>query len=147
MTSRRTAFWQWWLTLVTIGVMVFGLSMVVTPGLIQQFFGLLIYSAADFMARTFDAAAVRYITLTHGVLGAVMFGWGAALLLVLRGPFRRGQREGWLMLTVSLAAWWLPDTWFSLQTGFWQNALLNVVFGVLFAVPLFATRSMLKAKP
>jgi hypothetical protein len=33
----------------------------------------------------------------------------------------------------------VPDTAFSLGTGFWQNAVLNAVFVVLFAVPLAAT--------
>ena len=68
-----------------------------------------------------------------------MFGWGVALLFVLLGPFRRGSREGWLTLTVSLLAWFVPDTAFSLWSGFWQNAALNAIFAVLFAVPLGAT--------
>lgn len=142
--SKVSTVWFWWLFVAITGVMVFGLSMILSPDLIRRFFGLLLYSSADFMLSTFEPAAVAYITLTHGVLGTVMFGWGAALLLVLSGPFRRGSREGWVILSVSIAAWWVPDTWFSLQMGFWQNAVLNLVFAVLFAVPLIATRGLLK---
>jgi hypothetical protein len=68
-----------------------------------------------------------------------MFGWGLALLLVVRGPFARGAREGWLIVAVSVAAWFVPDTAFSMWAGFWQNAVLNVVFLALFAAPLAAT--------
>jgi hypothetical protein len=35
--------------------------------------------------------------------------------------------------------WFVTDTVLSLATGFWQNAVLNVVLAVLFAVPLAAT--------
>ncbi len=70
-----------------------------------------------------------------------MFGWGVALLCILLGPFRRGSREAWLTLVVSLAAWLIPDTTLSLWSGFWQNAVLNVVLAVLFAVPLAATKN------
>ncbi len=88
-----------------------------------------------------------YIALAHGVLGAVMVGWGAVLLIVLIGPFRRGTREGWLIVAVSVAAWFVPDTALSLATGFWQNAVLNVVVAVLFAVPLAATWSACDRRP
>lgn len=71
------------------------------------------------------------------VLGAVMIGWSVVLLFALFGPFRRGQLEGWRMVTVSLAAWFNPDTAFSLLSGFWQNAVLNCVMALLFTVPHF----------
>lgn len=130
--------WWRWLVVLTLGVALFGLSMVVAPGFIRAFFSLLPYASTDALTA-FGEPAVAYITLVHGVLGAVMFGWGVALLLVLFGPFRRGSAEGWWIVTVSIAAWFVPDTVFSLWTGFWQNAVLNAVFAVAFAVPLAAT--------
>lgn len=45
------------------------------------------------------------------------------------------------MIAASLLAWFLPDTGFSLWSGFWQNALFNLGFAVLFLVPLAATYS------
>ena len=99
---------------------------------------MLVYSDADRIAA-FGPEAVAYIALVHAVLGAVMFGWGVALLLIVRGLFARGAIEGWQIVAVSVAAWFVPDTAFSLWSGFWQNALLNVVFIILFAVPLAAT--------
>ena len=138
-------FWWRWLIVATIGVMLVGISMVVAPAITRQLFGLLLFSSSESLS-TFGAPAVAYITLVHGVLGAVMFGWGVALLFVLLGPFRRGSREGWLTLAVSVLAWFVPDTAFSLWSGFWQNAALNVVFAVLFAVPLGATYHAFKEK-
>ena len=137
--DRKFLFWWRALIAVDAGVILFGLSMVLLPGLILQFFGLVIYSSADSLSAFGDAPA-RYIVLLHGVLGAVMFGWGIALLFVLLGPFRRHANEGWLTVTVSIAAWFIPDTAFSLWSGFWQNAILNSVFAVAFAVPLLAAR-------
>ncbi len=131
--------WFNWLLLVVLGVMAAGIAMVLAPGLIRQAFSLMLYSAADAVDSSFSGPAIEYVTLVHGVLGAVMFGWAVALLLIVLGPYRRGSREGWLMLVASLAAWFIPDTLFSLWTGFWQNAVLNAAIAVLFAIPLAAT--------
>lgn len=47
---------------------------------------------------------------------------------------------GWNLIALSVAAWFVPDTSYSLLSGFWQNAVLNTVFAGLFAIPLWATR-------
>jgi hypothetical protein len=142
--TKVPMFWFRWLRVVIVGVMLFGISMILSPDLIRQFFSLLFYASANGIESQFGTGAVAYITLVHGVLGAVMFGWGVALLLVLLGPFQRGSREGWLILSVSVAVWFVPDTLFSLWTGFWQNAVLNLVFAFLFAIPLVATHGLFK---
>lgn len=139
--------WYRWLQAVVIGVMAFGLSMLLAPETMLRFFSALLYASTGAIEGRFSAEAVRYIVLVHGVLGAVMFGWGVLMWLVLRGPFRRGQAEGWTMIAVPLLAWCVPDTLFSLLTGFWQNAVLNAVFFVSFAVPLAASRKFFKSSP
>ena len=145
--QQASNFWYRWLVAVTIGLMVFGLAMVVAPGLVRRGFSLMIYSSADHIGA-FGQGPSDYVELAHAVMGSVMFGWGTALLLVLRGPFRRDVAEGWTILAVSLAAWFVPDTAFSLWSGFWQNAVLNAVFAALFAIPLAAThRRAASARP
>jgi hypothetical protein len=124
--------------MVTIGVMVFGLLLVLAPGVAREGFSLLFYADTKRVAA-FGPQAAAYIELVQAVLGAVMFGWGLALLLVVLRLFARGAREGWQIITVSIVAWFIPDTAFSLWSGFWQNAVLNLVFLVLFATPLAAT--------
>lgn len=46
------------------------------------------------------------------------------------------------MLVISLVAWFVPDTLYSLASGFWPNAVLNSVFALVFALPLWATRGL-----
>lgn len=138
-------FWQRWLMVVTLSWMVFSLALVVAPRLTRQFFGLLIYASPD-KIDTFGSAAVAYISLVHAVLGAVMFGWATALLCVVMGPFKQRSFQAWLTLVVSLTAWFIPDTAYSLWSGFWQNAAFNMVFVVLFAIPLMATYGACRAK-
>ena len=132
-------FWWRWLIVTTVFVLVFSTAMVVIPRPVMRMFSLLYYSSPESI-DAFGAPAVAFIMLLQGVLGAVMFGWSAALLLVLLGSFRRGSREGWTIIAVSLAAWFIPDTTISLLSGFWQNAVFNLVFLALFAIPLVATR-------
>lgn len=123
--------------MVTVGVIAFGLLLVVAPGMGRQGFSLLVFSSADRISE-FGSEAASYIELAHAVMGSVMIGWGAALLLVLRGPMRRNLPEVLKIFAVSLLVWFIPDTIFSIASGFWQNAILNLVFAILFLIPLTA---------
>jgi hypothetical protein len=137
-SSRPPLFWVRWLTAAASGILLIGLGMVVAPELTRQVFGVLLYGDRLRVAA-FDAAALSYISLLHGVLGAVMFGWATALLLVIRGPYQRGSREGWNIVAFAVLTWFIVDTAMSLWLGFWQNALLNGALALLFAVPLALT--------
>lgn len=134
-------FWWRWLMAAAAGVAVFGLSMVLLPEWTQGFFNLLIFGAVAGNPG-FGAEAVAYITFVSAVLGAVMWGWGVLMVKLLRGPFRRREPEAWWMLVISLVAWFVPDTLYSLASGFWPNAVLNSVFALVFAIPLWATRDL-----
>lgn len=142
--TTLSVFWFNWILAVVLAVMALGLSMLLAPGLIRQAFSLLLYADPGTVDNSFGSSALEYVSLLHGVLGSVMFGWGAALLLVVCGPFKRGSREAWIMVCVSVFAWFVPDTLFSLWTGFWQNAVLNAAFLLLFAIPLVATRRVFR---
>jgi hypothetical protein len=115
--------------------MLFGISMVIAPGLVQKAFSYMVYASSAHIAA-FGGGAVAYITFVHAVLGAVMFGWGAMLLGAVLGPVKRGSREGWRTIILSLACWFCPDTLISIWSGFWQNAVLNLAIIALFAIPL-----------
>ena len=133
-------FWLRWLYLVILGVMLFGASMVIMPEVARDLFSLLFYSSpGEFQAR-YPVDANEYIMFAHGVLGATMVGWSATMLLILKGPFRRREPGGWMMLAIPLILWFIADSAFSLYTGFWQNVLLNAVLLLLFGIPLLATR-------
>lgn len=131
--------WINWLTAVSAGVIAFGLLLVLAPGLARQGFSLMVY-AAPTRIDTFGDEQVRYIALAHAVIGGVMVGWGVAMLYAARALLAKGRREGWHVIAISVVAWYVPDTAFSIWSGFWQNAVLNTVFLTLFAIPLWATR-------
>ena len=135
--SDSGRFWLSWLRVATILLIAFGLFLVIAHGLALKGFSLLVYSSSERISGFGDEAA-DYIALAHAVMGAVMVGWGTALLLVLRGPMKRNVREGALIFAISLTCWFIPDTIFSVASGFWQNAVLNLSFAVLFAIPLVA---------
>lgn len=136
--SQPPSFWVSWLTVVSVGVTLFGFSLVILPYAARQGFSLLIYGDAGHIS-SFGEEAAGYVALAHAVLGSVMLGWGVALILIVRRQFARGSRLGWQVISVSVLCWFFPDTAFSLWTGFWQNALLNILIFVLFLVPLAAT--------
>jgi hypothetical protein len=137
------SFWIRWLLVVSMGVILFGLVLVAVPAMTRQGFSLLVYSSSTRL-DTFGAEQVRYISLAHAVIGGVMAGWGIALLLITRELLAKGSQLGWKLMAISLISWFLPDTTYSLLSGYWQNAILNVVFLTLFAIPLWATRCYIR---
>jgi hypothetical protein len=137
--SQPPTFWIHWLLAVEGGIVAFGMALVLAPGATRQAFSLLVYSAPEHI-DSFGTEQVRYISLAHAVIGGVMVGWGAALYGITRALLARGDRTGWNLVALSVAAWFVPDTAYSLLSGYWQNALMNAVFLTLFAVPLLASR-------
>lgn len=142
-SPRPSKFWINWLLAVAAGVVVFGLVLVLAPALARRGFSLLVYASAD-RIDSFGMEQVRYIALAHAVIGGVMVAWGAAIFYVTRTLVASGARAGWNVIALSVAAWFVPDTAYSLISGFWQNALLNTAFLALFAIPLWATRGDLR---
>jgi hypothetical protein len=140
---RPSRFWINWLLAVASGVIAFGLALVLAPSFARRGFSLLVY-ASDVRIDGFGPEAVRYIGLAHAVIGAVMVGWGVALFYATTSLLARGDRIGWNLVAGSVAAWFVPDTAYSLISGYWQNALLNVAFAILFALPLWGIRSRLR---
>ena len=137
-------FWIRWLLAVSAGVVAFGLVLVLAPALARQGFSLLVY-ASPTRIDGFGAEAVRYVSLAHAVIGGVMIGWGVALFVVTRSLLAAGSRLGWNLVALSVGAWFVPDTAYSLLSGYWQNAALNTVFLVLFLAPLRALRTTVSA--
>lgn len=125
------------------GVVLFGLLLVLQPALARQGFSLLVYASAH-RIDSMGAEQVRYVSLVHAVIGGVMTGWGAMLLYVTRMLLAVGHKVGWYAIALSLIAWFVPDTTYSLLSGFWQNAVLNTAFLALFAVPLWAVRRVVR---
>jgi hypothetical protein len=122
-----------------VGTALFGALLVFSPPLARAVFGLVLYGDAQRLG-TFGEEALSYITLLHGVLGAVMIGWAAALFVLLRGRWRVAPRIAWSVVALSVGSWFVIDTLFSLAVGAWPNALLNAGFAGLFAAGLWRAR-------
>lgn len=141
--SYRRNLCRCWLLAVAAGTVAFGLVFVLFPELTSAGFNLMIYGETSAPAD-FSAEARRYNELVYAVLGAVMAGWGSLMALILAGPakrdFQRGWKaESWRMITLSIVIWAVPDTSYSLLSGYWPNAVLNSVFVILFGLPLLAS--------
>lgn len=128
----------------TAALAVLSLSLVVLPDVGGAAFSALIYQQRDLPAE-FSAGAREYVQLTNAVLGAVMAGWFTMMFLLSRliGTVPRA----WEALVLGLAVWFVPDTVYSLASGFWQNAVLNTVILTLFAPALLATRPRVTSAP
>lgn len=132
-------FWRRWLLAVAAGTAVFGLSMVLAPGPVEDFFNWMIFGDPA-RPEGFTDEAADYLRFTYGVLGAVMFGWMLLIAAVVAGPMARGESWAWTAVAISFAAWLVADTSHSLATGYAENAAFNGVFAVVFAIPLIALR-------
>lgn len=82
--SAPQSLWVAWLRLATLAVAAFGAVLVIAPDFARQGFSLLVYADRQ-RIDLLGPQAVAYIALVHAVLGSVMFGWGLALWLVVRG--------------------------------------------------------------
>lgn len=138
MTKEISKFWWRWLLVVTDGVILFSLALMFLPETMLRFFNMLFYGVNE-GSSLFGAFEADYLTFVYSVLGAVMIGWAVMMFLVLLGSFKRGEREGWYTMAVSLTVWFVVDSFISVWNGFAINAAFNLVFYILYAIPLAAT--------
>lgn len=114
-----------WLAIGLAGA--FGLFLIAAPEAGLALFAWVSYGRLPPIAEL-PPVAHPYLMFMHGVLGAVMFGWAVLMGLVLAG--RPGGPARLVLL--SIGAWFLVDTAWSLARGFPGNALLNLGFLLLF---------------
>lgn len=136
-TTART-FWDAWLLVAIAGVAGFSAGFVVAGDSMITVFDRLLFGSAESPVR--GAAALDYLKFSFGVLGAVTIGWMVALLPIALGPLRRRERFAWSSIAWSVGVWFVIDSTFSVLSGFPENAVLNVGFVALFAIPLLAMR-------
>jgi hypothetical protein len=137
-STRSRSPWDILVALATVAVGASGLVFVVFGLATQSLFKTLIYGTAPNPVT--GTEALRYTRFVYGVLGAVMFGWALALWFIVTGPLRQRQRWAWNAVAFSMLGWFLVDSSLSLLSGYGENAILNLAFGVMFAVPLYFMR-------
>ena len=136
--SRVSDLWWKWLVVMCAATVFFSLALIFLPVLSKESFSALYLGSAD-AYLAFSETGVRYVLFIQGVLGAVMVGWMLSMIAIIMGPFRRGEFWSWKAIAGSLVLWFLLDSGYSIASGFWQNAILNLTLLVGFAVPLAAS--------
>jgi hypothetical protein len=113
----------------------FGLFLIAAPEAGLVLFGWIAFGRLPPLAGM-PPEAHPYLMFVHGVLGAVMFGWAVLMGLMLRAPVA-DRRWGLRAIALSVGAWFVVDSLWSMGRGFPGNALLNLGFALLFAVALW----------
>ncbi len=134
MTAHRRGPWLVWLQVVLAVLFVYGLVLVVAGSFAQSLFTLLGFGPPASIEST---ELTAYLRLPFAVLGAVMAGWAAMMLILVRGPLASGVRWALPALAVPLAVWFMLDTGMSLILGYPTHALFNVPFALALGVPLW----------
>lgn len=143
--ARRTPgrVWDRWLQVALVGVMIYSAMLVVAGRPAGRLFDLLGFGMhqAGIAPHT---SQEQHVLLVYGVLGSVLLGWMATLLLIASGPLRDREYWAWTTFTTAFALWFTVDTTFSLIIGAPTHALFNVAFLLAIAPPLIAMRTQLR---
>jgi hypothetical protein len=137
---KSFSFWQRWLFIFSLIVVIFGLGMALlnrTP-----LFAIFDSQVNPVFWRTglLPTGVDPFQGWIYGVLGATMAGWGVFLAFMARYPFRNRERWAWNALLMGLSLWYLTDTAISFYFGVVFNAIFNTVIFILAILPLFFTR-------
>lgn len=124
-----------WLVVGAVLIGLTGVFLLLIPQFVLPLFGWMLYADTQRLA-SFGQEPLRYIMLLHAVLGSVLIGWAVLIWWAVK---RVGQHDGYLWakaVGASVFAWAIPDTAYSLLSGFWQNAVFNLIFIAVFTVGL-----------
>ena len=139
--NNNHLFWARWLEVMCAICIVLGVVLALVPQVTQSTMGIFVYDTVvgegTFAALTEAELATQ--NLLYGVMGSLMVAWMIVIGWLVHVPFRRGERWAWLALDVSIFAWFIIDSVVSASNGMPVNVLFNLVFLLLFAIPLLAT--------
>ena len=134
-------FWQKWLFIVSLIMLVFGLNLALFYG--TPLFGWLRWGVN--MAFWPDPgqltpAMLAFQNWTIGLMGIVMACWGLTVAFIAHYPFHRREYWSWLCLVCGVALWFGMDESLTLYYQVYFNALFNLGFLLLLVLPLVVTR-------
>ncbi len=136
----RFFFWQRWLSIFGIGVIIFGIMMAFLNG--TQLFE--IFNAqidpVFWEGNSIVEGTRQFQHWVFGCWGATIAGWGIVLTFIVIGPFKRKEPWSWIALVLGLVVWFVMDTAISMFHKVYFNSALNTVFLVLGGLPLLFTR-------
>ena len=144
---KRFFFWQRWLFVFSLVVVVFGMGMALFN---RTLFFALFNSWINpifWDANPLPIGVDPFQGWIYGVLGATMAGWGVILAFIAYFPFRNRDRWAWSAIALGLSLWYVTDTTLSLYFGVTFNAVFNTAFFILAILPLLYTRREFQGTP
>ncbi len=141
MIEKTPVLWQRWLLAACGLSAIFGLSLIVAPGLFHSTLGSLTYNSffeGDAFA-SLSAAEVAHQDFMFSLLGTLMVAWMVNIGALVAIPFRRGERWAWNAIGAGVLTWFLLDGGVSLAYGLVWNAFFNLGFLIAFGIPLLAS--------
>ena len=129
-------FWMGWLRITIYLVITAGFLMVILYHL-----GLTGYLDHKIDKAFFDGInpgpAVHFLRIWMiSIAGAVMMGWGLAMLYIVNHPFQRGEKWAWKSIFYPMVTWYLIDTAVSLGFGVGINVVINTILFLQVIAPL-----------
>jgi hypothetical protein len=133
-------FWQRWLSVGGILLVVFGLSMaLINRSLVFDFLINNQLNPVFWGTGQVGSDISRFQGFVYGVLGATIAGWGIIVYFLAAFPFWDRQRWAWNAIAVSTGLWYLVDTGISIAYGVYFNVAVNSLFLIFFSLPLIFT--------
>ena len=139
-------FWLGWLKVTMILMIVGGAFLVI----FSQFF-----NSAFFNARI-DKVFFDGLNLNQnleslknwytGVTGAVMLGWGIAMLYIVNHSLQQKESWAWRSIFYPVIAWYILDSGISAYYGVLINVVINSIFFLQIMAPLLFLRNQFFTK-
>lgn len=134
------SFWQRWLLVVGLVILIFGIMMAFLSG--TQWFELFNRQIdPDFWgANIVEEGTKEFQKWIYGVWGATIAGWGVFLVFIASYPFGKKEKWAWKCLVVGLLIWFVLDTVISFNYKVYFNVVFNTALLILAGLPLVFTR-------
>jgi hypothetical protein len=129
-------YWQNWLSAWSAAVVIFGV--VLAGGAFEATDGLL-RALLTLFGNPLPEDMDAHHRFGFGLMGAVSLGWG----LTFYGAFKalhaldaKTAAPIWRFMNIGIFAWYLIDSYISVATGFWMNAVSNTLLVILYYIPV-----------
>jgi hypothetical protein len=134
---KRFNFWQKWLLVMGILLVLMGLSFPFCSFLNIEVTYINSVFWNDGIVPTEAKAFQAWI---YGVYGAMAVAFGLFIYFIASNPFKTREKWAWNCLATCISVWFVIDTFFSVYFGAYTNAFNNVILYALLMVPLLFTR-------
>ena len=137
-----TDFWKKCLNIWSLAVTLFGVllalaAFVPTDGLARIVFALFQNPLPDNMDSLHR--------FSIGLMGAVTMGWGMTLYVAFQAAYLLEPAHApriWRNITLVALIWYAVDSYISVATGYWLNAVSNSFFIALYLIPVLRSGAM-----